>query len=139
MDVDILLKALENEKNSKLINLTSTKIKEMKLDILKELHLPNNILIEYMTKLKEYIYVDELDDLNYGSFIRWVPINDMENIHLTTGANLCEIKVTDKGIQLILKSYSKRTFQIKMDECLIFQKLNNQELVLLKALDHLSK
>ena len=106
MDVDLLLKALENEKNSKLINLTSKKIKEMKLEILKELHLSNNILSEYMTKLKEYIYVDELDDLNYGSFIRWIPIKDLENIYLTTGANLCEIKVTDKGIYLVLKSYS---------------------------------
>ncbi len=30
-------------------------------------------------------------------------------------------------------------FQIKMDESLIFQKLTQQELVLLNALDHLSK
>ena len=139
MDVENLLKALDNDSNSKLINLTHTKIKEMKLEILKELHLPSEILIEYMTKLKEYMYVDEMSDLNYGSFIRWIPIKDLDNIYLTQGANLCEIKITDKGVYLVLKSYSKKTFQIKMEECLLFQKLNNQELVLLSALEHLSK
>ena len=42
MDIDKLLKALDNEDNSKFINLTTKKIAEMKLEILKELHMPKN-------------------------------------------------------------------------------------------------
>ena len=39
MDVNKLLKALDDESNELLLNFTTKKIKEMNLNILKELHL----------------------------------------------------------------------------------------------------
>ena len=51
MDIEKLLKALDNEENKKLLHLTTQKIKDMKLEILKELDLPSNVLIDYMKKL----------------------------------------------------------------------------------------
>ena len=53
----------------------------------------------------------------------------------------CEIKVKEDGVYIICKNYgyNRKYFQIKLDENLIFQKLTEQELVLLSALDHLSK
>jgi len=139
MDVEKLLKALDNEENSKFMNLTTKKINDMKVEILKELHLSKTDLQEIFLKLKEYMYVDEMSELRYGAFIRWIPIKDPDNIYLTQGGILCEIKVSDDGIILICKSFSKKHYQFKMDECLIFQKLSSQEQVLLSALDHLSK
>ena len=67
--------------------------------------------------------------------------NNPENIHLTKGAMFCEIKITDNGVFIVCKNigYTTKHFQIKMDECLVFQKLTSQEQVLLSALDHLSK
>ena len=92
-------------------------------------------------KLKDYKYVDEMSDLKYGTFLRWIPIEDPTNIHLTKGALFCEIKILDNGSYCVCKNFgfSKRHFQISMDKNLIFQKLTNQELVLLSALDHLTK
>ena len=139
MDVDKLLKALDNEENSKFMNLTTKKIYDMKLAILKELQLSQQDITEIMRKLKEYMYVDEMNELRYGAFIRWIPIKDPDNVHLTPGGILCEIKVTDDGVSLACKNFAHKYYQIKMDECLVFQKLTSQEQVLLSALDHLAK
>ena len=141
MDVDKLLKALDNESNENLFNFTTTKILEMNLLVLKELQLDRNETLNILKKLKEYKYVDEMNDLKYGTYLRWVPINNPENIHLTKGAIFCELNITDNGVFIVCKNfgYSTKHFQIKMDECLVFQKLTSQELVLLSALDHLSK
>lgn len=139
MDVENLLKALDNENNNKFLKLNNEKIKAMKFDILKELQLPKDDLINYMNKLKEYIYVDEMNDLKIGGFIRWIPLKDLDEIYLTNGAILTEINVTDNGVLLNCKNFAKKHYQIKLDECLIFQKLSDQEKVLLFALDALSK
>ena len=141
MNVPKLLEALEDESNEVLLNFTTEKIREMNLNILKELHLSKKDTLEIMNKLKEYKYVDEMDELKYGSYIRWIPIEDPENIYLTKGAIFCEMKITDEGVFCVCKNYGfqSKYFQISIDKNLIFQKLTSQEQVLLSALDHLAK
>ena len=58
MDVNNLLKALDDETNESLLNFTSDKIKEMNLNILKELGLPKKETLEIFKRLNEYKYVD---------------------------------------------------------------------------------
>lgn len=141
MDVNKLLKALDDDSNEALLNFTTDKIKEMNLNIIKELHLPRKDTLEIMSKLKDYKYIDEMNELKYGSYIRWIPIEDPDNIQLTKGALFCEIKITDEGTFCVCKNFGfpSRHFQLSMDKNLIFQRLTDQELVLLSALDHLSK
>jgi hypothetical protein len=141
MDVNKLLKALDDESNETLMNFTTHKIKEMNLNILKELQLSKKDTLDLLNKLNDYKYVDEMNELKYGSYIRWIPIEDPNNIYLTHGALFCEMKITDEGVFCTCKNYGYKTryFQISMDKNLIFQKLTNQELILLSALDHLSK
>jgi hypothetical protein len=139
MDTNKLLKALDDESNENLFNFTTKKLREMILNILKELHLPRNQTLNLMSKLKNYKYVDEMNDLKYGTYIRWIPISNPENIDLNKGALFCEVKITDDGVFMVCKGFGNKHFQIKMDEVLVFQKLTDQELVLLSALDHLSK
>ena len=141
MDIHKLLKALDDESNDTLMNFTTEKIREMNLNILKELQLTKKETLDLFNKLKDYKYVDEMSDLKYGTFIRWIPIEDPTNIHLTKGALFCEMKIRDDGVFCVCKNYGfpPRHFQISMDKNLIFQKLTDQELVLLSALDHLAK
>ena len=141
MDVNKLLKALDDETNENLLNFTTKKITEMNLKIINELQLERKYSLEIMKKIKDYKYVDELNDLKYGTYIRWIPIQDPDDIYITKGALFCETKIKDDGVYLICKNYgfSNKHFQIKLDENLVFQKLTGQELVLLSALDHLSK
>lgn len=142
MDVNKLIDALDNENNEKILNLTTKKIKEMNMKILTELSLPREKLLDITKKLNGYRYVDEIDELKCGTYLKWILLTDPDpdNIELNKGALFCEIKCKDDGVFIVCKNigFSSRHFQIKMDECLLFQKLTTQELILLSALDHLS-
>jgi hypothetical protein len=138
---EVLNNAIDDESNETLLGLTTIKIKEMNLKVINELCLPKEDAVGIMRKLNDYKYVDEMDDLKYGTYIRWIKLNDPDDLNLTKGAIFSDIKITEEGVNLICKNFgdSSKRFTIKMDECLIFRKLTNQEMVLLSALDHLSK
>jgi hypothetical protein len=142
MDVNKLINALDNENNEKILNLTTKKIKEMNMKILMELSLPRDKLVTITKKLNGYRYVDEIDELKCGTYLKWILLTDPDpdNIELNKGALFCEIKCKDDGVFIVCKNigFSSRHFQIKMDECLLFQRLTTQEIILLNALDHLS-
>ena len=145
LNVEKLLEALDVETNENIMNLTTAKINEMNLKILKELRLNKKNTLELLTKLDGYKYVDEMNDLKSGTYLRWIPVENKgypltKGYHLTKGAVFCELKVTDDGLNLVLKNYgfSNKHFTIKMDDNIVFQKLTSQELVILSALDHLS-
>ncbi len=135
MDIDNLIYALDNDSNESIMNLTSKKIYDMNLKIITELHLDKLTTMNYLKKLKEYRYVDEINDLKYGSFIRWIPIIDPSNLPLHHCGIICEIKITDNGVLITCKNFMHRHYTFKMDECLIFQKLTAQEKIIINALD----
>ena len=138
VDITQLIKALDNTKNDSIINLTTRKIMEINLKILKELMLDRDTIIDYLRKLKGYKYVDELTDLKYGSYIRWMPITDPNNLILNRSGIICDIKITqDDEVIISCKNFLHRYYTFKMDEVLIFQKLTTQEMVIISALDHL--
>lgn len=141
MDTNKLLEALDDETNASLFNFTTRKIQEMNMQILNELNLSKSLTMDIYKKIKDYKYVDEMVDLKRGTFVRWIPIEDPNNIYLTKGALFCEMKIKDDGVYCICKSFGfpVRYFNISLDKNLIFQKLTQSELVLLTALDHLSK
>lgn len=137
MDVEKLMEALDNDNNESIISLTTKKINEMNFRILKELHLGREVTIDYLKKLKGYRYIDEMNDLKYGAFIRWIPITDPNYLPLHYCGMICDIKIMENGVFIVCKNFMHRHYTFKMDECLIFQKLTDQERVLLSALDHL--
>ena len=139
IDINNLLTALDNEKNDSIMNLTTAKIQETIFNILKELHLDREILIDYFKKLKGYKYVDEINDLKHGGFIRWIPLTDPTHLPLNQCGIICDIIITDDGVYIVCKNFMHRHYRFKMDECLIFQKLSAQEMVILSALDHLTE
>lgn len=133
----ILVRAINNDDNASLEGLTTSKIKTIKNDILQQLQLPRHKLIEMHKKLRGYRFVDDLDALRYGSYVRWIRLTDPE-LKLTTGGIVCDMQVFDKGLTIKCKNRFHQIFQFRMDECLVFQKLNEQECVLLRALDFLN-
>jgi len=139
MDLNKLMYALDNENNESIMNLTSKHIFEMNYNILKELHLDKQTTLNYLKKLRGYRYIDEINDLKHGSFIRWIPITDPTYLPLHHCGMICDIKITDTGVIITCKNFMHRHYTFKMDECLIFQKLTSQEKVIIAALDHLQK
>lgn len=139
LDDDVLMKALDNNNNDSIIKLTTQKIKTIKNDVLQKLHLPKDELKILHKKLKNYRYVEEIKDINYGCFLRWINLKNIENLNLKTGAYLCDIQINDTGVGLVCKNIFNKYFYLNLDEILLFQKLTNQENVLLSVMDHLNK
>jgi hypothetical protein len=138
LDIEKLLYALEDEENADLLELDMKKIAEEKSGILSNLELPKKQQRDLLKKLKHYRYIDELPGMKYGSYIRWISLKNPENLKLTNGGIVCEMKVGDNGIVIVCKNNFNRFFQLNMTETLIFQKLDEQELVLLSALDYIN-
>ena len=139
LQIDQLLGALENESNSSIMKLTNAKIKQYKNDALQRIQLRGDKLKEMHKKLKNYRYITDLTGLQYGYYIRWIPLKDPTNIYLTNGGIIIDIDILKNGIHIRIKNNRNRIFQIKFDECIIFQKLTVQENVILSVLDHLDK
>tara|TARA_B100000214_G_C23633400_1_gene475100 strand:- start:156 stop:593 length:438 start_codon:yes stop_codon:yes gene_type:complete len=139
INIDQLLKAVQNEENKTLINTNFSEIKKIKNDILQKLQLTKEDLKDLHKKLSKYRYVDEISDLRFGSFIRYIPIDDPDNMYLACGGLLCDIIINDDGVNLTFKTFTHRHFQIKMQECLLFQKLSNEEHILLSAIEYVEK
>ena len=131
-----LFDALENESNSSIINLTTKKIKEHKNTVLQQIQLPRDKLKLYHKKLKNYRYCSDLKDIQYGFYIRWIPLKDPDNMNLTNGAIICDIKLVNGQLHVLCKNRN-RMMQFKFDEVLIFQKISDQERVILGILDYL--
>ena len=139
LDVNNLLNALENESNASIINMTTSKIKTIKNNILQRLQLDRETLKQFHKKLKNYRYCSDMVDLQYGYYIRWIPLKDPNNLYLTNGGLLLDVDIINNCVQLKIKNNRNRIFQIKFDECEIFQKISPQERVILGVLDYIDK
>ena len=139
LDVCELLNALENESNTSIMNLSTNKIKDMKNNMLQKLQLDRNTLKIFHKKLKDYRYCNDLRDMQYGYYIRWISLKSPDNVKLTTGGIIIDIDIINSCIQLKVKNNLNRIYQIKFDEAMIFQKISLQEKVILGVLDYLEK
>jgi hypothetical protein len=139
IDKETLIKALENEENEKMMQLTSSKIMCQKNNILQKMQIKGDLLKSYHKKLKEYRLIEDIDDITYGNYIRWFNIKDPNSIKLTNGAHICDIKICKSGTHIICKNRFNKLFTLIMDECIIFQKLNREEMILLSVINYLDK
>ncbi len=131
-------KALENENNAVISTLNTRKITAEKLHFLRKLSLSPAMMQDFMTKLKDYRHVVDLNGITHGAYIRWIDLKHPDRLTLSRGALICDIKIGQKGVLLLCKTHpNPAMFHVSMDECLIFQRLSQQERILLVAMDYL--
>jgi len=133
-DMSFLEKSFINNNNKNISKLTFNNINRQKETIINELNLTKKNTKNLLNRLKDYQYIDEVPELIEGRYIRWINITNPTNIKLTNGGILCEIKIEDY-ISLVMKNNMNQFFQINLDENLIFQKLTDQEKIILYAID----
>ena len=130
-------KMLQEMDEKKLTHLNSSIIKDCKNNILQKMGFGRNELKHYHKILKEYRFIDELDELSLGHHIRWFNLTKINKIKLYNGAILMNIDYINNNVYLLCKGYKNQMFTIKMNEIILFQKFNNQELLLIKILDYI--
>ncbi len=136
LSLDDIVKELDDKH---LLYLTSSKIKELKNNILQKLYLTRQDLLHYHKVLKDYRYVDEVDEIKIGGYIRWFNIKNMDNIKLTNGGIIIDIDNGKDDINIICKNNINRIFTLQLNKSIIFQKLSDQEKMLIKIIDYVHK
>lgn len=138
LDIDTLINALDNDDNAKLMKLDYTSVKKMKNDMLQRLGLSREVLVKYHKSLKHYRYIDEIPDIKFGSYVRWISLTNPNNIKLTNGGVVCDVKIGN-DVSVLCRNRNNLVFEFKMAKCLVFQKLSEEERVLLSAMEYLNK
>ena len=137
-DNELMEKAVNNSKNDSIVKLNSFKIARDKKMILNELNLNKEEQQVILNKLLNYRFVDEIKDIEVGNYIRWISIKqDVEEIKLTTGGHIITLEIENDGVHIKCKNRFNNIFEIRLDENIIFQKLTDQEELLLKVIDYL--
>tara|TARA_B100001142_G_C14214741_1_gene609053 strand:+ start:157 stop:588 length:432 start_codon:yes stop_codon:yes gene_type:complete len=138
--LDVTIEEIIQELDDKrLLYLTSSKIKELKNNVLQKLYFSRTQLLHYHKVLKEYRFVDEIDELKIGGYIRWFNLNDMENLKLKNGGIIIDIKNGKEDVVIVCKNNINRIFSLLLNQCIIFQKISIQEELLIKIIDYASK
>lgn len=139
LDIDSLLNSIENVKNDYLENKTLDSVMKEICDAINELNYPVELKKIICDKLIGYRLVEEIHELQPGKYIRWIrrPKHRHHVNELTNGAIVTSVKFTNTGILVGCKSGGNRFLQIKMDECMVFQKMTAEEQLLLMAYEQL--
>lgn len=140
LDMIKLVSALDNENNQNIVEaeLDYTRINATKNQMLQQLQLPRDELKQLHKQLKTYRCVETLAGLRFGSYIRWISLKNPAEIKLTNGGIICDIKNLNEEIHILCRNRMNRLMQVKLNENIIFQKLNEQEQVLLSAMEYLN-
>jgi len=141
MNYELLKQALNNPDNSNFINYSFENIHKSKNDILQKLNYDSQTLKLINKKLKDFIYIDDFNDLTPNSFIKWINISDVNNLSLKNGGFFCNFKNTDDPEETIaiVKLFNNKYISIYLNKNLIFKKITEQENIILKALNLLNK
>ena len=147
INVDELLKSIESDKLLSVSKLSYDKINTIKYNVLTRVGLEDDELEPMLLKLSDYRYVEELQDIHHGAFVRYIQLTNKTNkgnkqdneILLKPGGFICDIKILGSGVQLLCRNHFRKMFQLRLDEVLLFQKLTKQEEIILSVFDYLNK
>jgi len=133
IDVDAILNKIENDGGSYLENKTLADNSKEIMDVLKSIDIPDYLSMNYCIRLAGYRVVDKICDLRNGRMMRWIK---KANKALTNGGILMNIKIENNGVHLLCRNSASRFFNIKFDDCLVFQKLTMEEQIILMSTEY---
>jgi hypothetical protein len=133
LNFELLNKALDNDNNEDILQLSNTLIKNIKTRVYLVIGIDDqNEIIKIDNKLKDYIYIDTIDKLKLGNYLRWFKNFETQ---LQQGGFLKEINIANEKINLVMKSITNKTFIVCFNDIVVFRKLSKEEQILLIALE----
>uniref|UniRef100_A0A6C0JF42 Uncharacterized protein n=1 Tax=viral metagenome TaxID=1070528 RepID=A0A6C0JF42_9ZZZZ len=138
IDINKLLETIENDKSDYLEKKTMKKITDEIYQEINTLSVHQKEKQEFCEKLIGYRLVDDVHELHKGKHIRWIRENS-KNPSLTNGGIVTDIKFLDNGTHVLCMGRGNRFVQFKFDDCIIFQKMTQEEQIIMMAYDYLEK
>ena len=150
-ELESLMQMIENEERKhNNISIDYTSILRDKVNILTDIGLSAENINLINRKLVLYRYIDDINLLAVGSYIRWIPIKSLdvsgkkhknskyvEHYKLTNGGIIINITIVNDIICIKCKNTINTVFSITADQNIIFQKINQQEHIILTAMKYL--
>lgn len=129
IDIDSLLSTLESTKNDFLEGHTFDSIAKDVVDSMKNESISRPFINEFCSKLTGYRFVGELHVLHKGKYVRWIRKSDKRK--LMRGGVVVDIKFGNEGVNVLCRTASGRFTQYRFDLCLTYQKLTDDEQLIL--------
>jgi hypothetical protein len=144
IDTRELLMAYENQSNDYLDGKTTADIANeiaSSLDLLEDTYtMTKKLKREMAESLTSYRFVDELDQLHVGKYTRWIQkYSSSAKPALTNGGFLTNLESGNEGTFMKIRLYSNKVINISFDNCLIYQRLNTGEQLVLLVADYAVK
>lgn len=133
--MDLINEILEGIEKSELSDTNYGIIKSENNDILQKIH--HNNIKAALKKLNEYRFCDNVNMLNTGRYIRYIPLLGMNMLKLANGGIIINIKRSDSDILIICKNAFNRIFTVSFTKSIIFQKFTTDEKIILDAIKYL--
>jgi len=138
--VDILesFDVFENNQNTSILEYFTSVLSGSVNSVLRNSTSSHPLIQQFCHKLIGYRFVDEIYKLHKGKHVRWIrtsvqPSMSLERagFPLTNGGIVVDIRFLDNGIHILCKNNVGRFIQYRFDECLTYQKLSNDEQLIL--------
>lgn len=145
IDIDELLNAIENETTDYLENKTLKGISHEIFTCLSKIGCSQEMIQQYCEKLIGYRLVNELYELHKGKLVKTIKIFDEKNPEIAPEPSLkmqgkvCSIKFMNNGTYILCIGFPKRYMQYKFDHHLTFQKLSDDEQLILMAYEQIEE
>jgi hypothetical protein len=88
--------------------------------------------IDILRKLVGYRLVKTIDDIDKGKYIRWISLSQ-KNPTLTNGGIVLDVKTLSEKTHIICKNNIGRIIQVILEHSIVFQKMSEDELLILHA------
>lgn len=126
LNIQDILESAENVDVDYLGTETLQSISKEVFDSLKEEGIEGEDLASLCSKLVNYRYIERLCHIHKGKHVRW-----LRNGKLTNGGIVVDVKFLDNGTHLLCRNGMK-FIQYKFDECPTYQKLTDDEMMILQ-------
>jgi len=131
LNIDEILEAAEHVDREYIEHHSLKTISKEIFSCLQEINMERENIHKYCQSLLQYKYIEYVHHIHKGKHIRWI-----RNGKLTNGGIVVDVKFLHNGTHILCKNH-QRFIQYKFDDCKTFQKLTQQELLILQIKDNL--
>jgi hypothetical protein len=143
INIDELLNAIENDSTDYLENKTLSSISNEIFVTINQLDCTEERKKDLCEKLIDYRLVNEIYELHKGKPIKAIKLQTAdEQVYqpkISIIGFVLDIKFLDNGTHVLCLKFGKRIFQYKFDNYLTFQKLTDDEHLILMAYEQIQK
>lgn len=139
LDVNAILSAMTNSKNSTIANMTLKQIEARRHEVLSSMNLSPEKMAEFEDKLQMFRVIEHPDELKHNQLIRWIPLRSLEtNPYITIGGYFFRVtyNAEDSIHNVTIQNVKKFIFNIKFELNAVFQRLSQEELLILRAVEY---